>query len=362
MSFDTIRDQEVALQLLRNVLTQNRVPNGLLFWGADGVGKRTVALEFAKAINCETQSGDACGQCLSCRKVASGNHPDIKIIAPVKKSRNIDVETIEGLNEMAALRAFEGRWRVFIVLDADRMREPAQNHFLKTLEEPAGRSVFILITAFPRQLLPTIRSRCQMVRFRALHPGTIVELLRANRDLPGDVALSVAKLSQGQMSRALDLVDSERRAVALSIPERLIDGADPSVLADDFVQAIEIQRKNLEAAVSAADDDAAPGELTKDDKERMKEERQALVDAAARRDILEVLYLLETWYRDEAVVAATGDTARIMNLDYAERLTRPASSNPGAKIEAIERARLYLDRFINEERVFRDLFFALAEK
>lgn len=362
MSFSAIRDQEVALRLLGNVLTQNRVPNGLLFWGADGVGKRTTALEFAKAVNCAKGDGDACGVCLSCRKVDSGNHPDIKIIAPVKKSRNIDVETIESINEMAALRAFEGKWRVFIVLEADRMREPAQNHFLKTLEEPPGRSLFILISTFPRQLLPTIRSRCQMVRFRALRPDTIVELLQRNRDLDDTVALAVANLAQGQMSRALDLVDSERREIALSIPQHLADGSDPSSLADEFVQAIDAQRKNLEASIAADADSSASNEQSRDDKERAKEERQALVDAMARRDILEFLYLLETWYRDEAVIAATGRLDGVMNRDCAERIQKAISSDPGTKIEAIERARLYLDRFINEERVFRDLFFALAEK
>jgi DNA polymerase-3 subunit delta' len=362
MSFNSIRDQEVALTLLRNVLIQHRVPNGLLFWGADGVGKRSTALEFAKALNCEKADGDACDVCLSCRKVASGNHPDIKIVSPVKKSRNIDVETIEGINEMASLRAFEGKWRVFIVLEADRMREPAQNHFLKTLEEPAGRSVFILVSEFPRQLLPTIRSRCQMVRFRALRPDTIVSLLQQGRDLADDVALAVAQLSQGQMSRAIDLVDTERREIALAIPDQLAAGDDPSALADEFIQAIDAQRKNIEAALNAEADSASPSDLTRDDKERMKEERLAVVDALARRDILEFLYLLETWYRDEAVLAATGRDDRIMNLDCAARIRRAVSSNPGAKIDAIERAREYLDRFINEERVFRDLFFALSEK
>jgi len=360
MSLNDIRDQDVAVRLLRSVLERDRVPSGLMFWGGDGVGKRTTAMEFAKAINCLELPADACGKCISCRKVDHGNHPDLKIIAPVKKSRNIDVETIEGMNEMASLRAFEGRWRVFIILEADRMRPAAQNHFLKTLEEPPGRSIFILVTAHPRVLLPTIRSRCQMVRFRNLHPETVVELLQQHRDLTDDLARSVASLAQGQMSRAYDLVDSEKREIALSIPAQLAAGDDPSVLADEFAKALDAQRKQVEAAVMAEANNE--GEMSREDRDRAKDELQAVADALARRDILEYLYLLETWYRDELVFAATGDGERVMNRDQLDRFRGGTSRDPAAKVEAIERARHYLDRFINEERVFRDLFFSLSEE
>lgn len=361
MSFATVRDQDTALQLLRNVTENNRVPNGLLFWGPDGVGKFLTALEFAKALNCTEVENDSCGECLQCRKITNGNHPDIKIVAPVKRSRNIDVDTVESINEMAGLRPLEGNWRIFIVIDADRMREPAQNHFLKTLEEPPGRSLFLLLTAQPRMLLPTIRSRCQMVRFRGLSPGTVSDLLCEQREITADAARSIANLAQGQMSRALDLVDTEKRYLALSIPTQLASGEDPSALADEFAKALDAQRKHAEAALIAESEESSEG-MTREDKERIKDEQQAVIDALARRDIVEYLYLLETWYRDELVFAATKNPEQLLNSDHADHFRQGTSRDPGKKIEAIEQARHYLDRFISEDRVFRDLFFALAAK
>lgn len=360
MSLQDIRDQEVAIALLKRMLERDRVPNALLFWGPPGVGKKMTALEMAKALNCEEEALDACGRCLSCRKVDSGNHPDVRVVAPSKRSRVIDLETINEINEMAALRPYQARWRVFVLVDAERMNVYAQNRFLKTLEEPPGPSLFILTTEYPRVLLPTIRSRCQIVRFRSLRPETLRDILKNLRDLPDETATSIAALAQGQVSRALDLVDSERRTIALAVRERLAEGRDPLALAEEFTSTLKDQRKAIEAEVENEAEGYEPGALSKAERDRMKEDKLALADALARRDILEYLYLLETWYRDELVFAATGDAGRVLNLDQLDALAAARSSGPAEKIEAIERARGYLDRYINEERVFRDLFFALA--
>lgn len=360
MSFRDVKDQEAPVRLLENMLRRNRIPNGLLFWGPSGVGKRLTAMQMAKAVNCGQGDADACDACLSCRKVASGNHPDVKVVAPVRKSRVIDVETVEGVNEFAALRAFESKWRVFVMLDAERMNLAAQNHFLKTLEEPPGDSLFILVSEFPRMLLPTIRSRCQQVRFGALRPQTVVDLLERERDLPPDLAESIAGLSQGQMSRALDLVDSEKREVVLDMARRLAEGEDPLALAEAFAQHLAGNREQIAAAVKASLDETTMAEASREDKERIKSEEMAQVDAEYRRDMMEYLYLLETWYRDVMVYRLVGDVSQILNRDQVERLEAAPSARLEDKIAAIEKARTYLERFIKEERVFRDLFFALA--
>lgn len=361
MSFDSIRDQEVPIRLLRNILRRGRLPNGLLFWGPGGVGKRLVAIEMAKAVNCSQSTDDACGQCLSCRKVANGNHPDVKHIVPVKKSRVIDVDTVNNLNELASLRPYESDWRLFILHDADRMNFAAQNHFLKTLEEPPGRSMFILLTEFPRMLLPTIRSRCQMVRFRPLAPTTVVDLLREQRDLPQDLAESIAALSQGQMSRALDLLESDKRDVVMAVVDRLAEGADPLLTAEEFSKSLDLRKKQIEASILADAKESSTEPLSAEDRERAKAELAAVVDALYRRDIIEYLYLFETWYRDELVQAATGGAGRLLNRDRLSVLqNRTGAAESEKKIVAIEKARQYLDRFINEERVIRDLFFALS--
>jgi len=364
MSLASVRDQEVAVRLLRNMLERGRVPNGLLFWGPGGVGKRMCAVEFAKAINCREAASDACDECLSCRKIQSANHPDVAFIAPLKRARIIDKDTVEAMNEMASLRPFESKWRVFIVQEAERMGIAAQNKFLKTLEEPAGNSVFILISEKPDQLLPTIRSRCQRVRFGSLRPQTVKDLLLEVRDLPDDLADSIAAVSQGQMSRALDLVDSDKRPIVLDVVEKLAAGADPLAVAEDFAGVLATARAQIEDAVKG-EFEGPEKDVSRDDREEIKEQQVALAEMLIRRDIMEYLYLFETWCRDQEVYALTNEAGRVLNRDQIARLktavNRAGAGNLDRRVAAIERTRVYLERFLKEDRVFRDLFFVLAE-
>lgn len=360
MSFHDIKDQDIPIRLLQNMLRQNRIPNGLLFWGPGGVGKRLTAMQLAKAVNCPAGDADACDVCLACRKVTHGNHPDVKVVAPVSKSRVIKVDTIESINEFASLRAFESTWRVFILLDAERMNLTAQNHFLKTLEEPPGNSLFVLVTEFPRVLLPTIRSRCQQLRFGALRFQTVAGLLIEQRGLSRERAEAIAALSQGQMSRALDLVDSEKREVVLDLTRRLADGEDPLALAEAFSKHLADSRERIAAEAKAGTQALNLEGATPEDKERMKAEEQAQVDAQCRRDMMEYLYLFHTWYRDVKVYELLGDVPQVLNRDQIDRLRDAAPIILEKKVNAIEKARLYLERNLKEERVLRDLFFALA--
>jgi DNA polymerase-3 subunit delta' len=355
MSLQDVRDQDVAVRFLSRILEEDRIPNAMLFWGPAGVGKSFSALEFVKSL-----MGRDCDPALTAQKIDHGNHPDLRIVAPLEKSRMIKLQQIEEVAEIAYLRPYEAQWRVVIVQDADRMNVTAQNHFLKTLEEPPGKTLFILLSAFPRLMLPTIRSRCLSVRFRRLMPQTVVEFLQRDRDLPTDIAEAVAALAQGQMSRAFDLVDTEKREIALAVTSRLAEGEDPVSLAEEFTKSLNDQRKQIEAAVAAEFDAGVPDDAGREDIEQLKEQQLALVQALFKRDVLDYLYLLETWYRDEMVYAATGQAECVLNRDQVDRLESRSSKDPGKKIAALEKAREYLDRFINEERVFRDLFFTLA--
>ncbi len=362
MSFISIRDQVVAVRLLQNVIRRNRVPNGLLFWGPSGVGKRLAALEFAKSLNCGAQSGDACGACLSCRKIADGNHPDVKVIVPAGRARIISVEAVNFMNDLSMYRPFEGAWRVFILLDADRMGIPAQNHFLKTLEEPPSKTLFILITEYPRLLLPTIRSRCQQIRFGALRPATVVELLRRTHDLPAATAQAIAAVAQGQMSRAIDLVETEKRTVVLNVTERLRAGEDPLTVSEEFVNHLRSEADAIKSALKAEleeeEDEAV--ELSGEDAADQKKEQLALAEAKVRQAIMEYLYLLKTWYRDLLVYRETGQTEAVMNRDETAKMSPAASDDMDAKLQAVEKAWVYIERNLNMDRVFRDLFFVLA--
>ncbi len=362
MSFGHIKDQDVAVRLLQQVLARGRFPNGLLFWGPTGVGKETTALALAMALNCtEKKGGDACGVCLGCRKVAHGTHPDVKSIGPSGKTREIKVANIDFMTELASYRPFEGPWRVFIIQDADRMRIEAQNHFLKTLEEPPSATMFILLSANPRRLLPTIRSRCQQARFGALRLETVEQLLLERRDLPRNVAGAIAAISQGQMSRALDFVDTGKRDAVIDIAKRIAAGEDPLALAEIFAKHLSAQADAIRATLKEEAPEADPAfDMTREDREDAKQEQMATAEGLVRRDIMEYMYLLAAWYRDVMVLETTGDESRVFNRDHADDLRRSGAGDGNARIAAIERAWLYIERNIFMERVFRDLFFALA--
>lgn len=359
MSLAQIKDQAVALHFLRQILVQGRYPSGLLFWGPEGVGKRTLAIEFAKAMNCAVGGGEVCGTCLACRKIDHGNHPDVKIIKPSGKARQIKVEPIEELIELSSYRPFEAAWRILILEDADRMNESTQNHFLKTLEEPPSATVFILLTEYPRHLLPTIRSRCQPVRFGALRQETVMELLLAQRDLPDTVADAIAAISQGQMSRAFDFVDSGKREIVIDVAKRLAGGEDPMSLGEEFSKHL---AATLEAIKGSIKEELAESsrDMTPDEREDQKEEIEARAEGLIRREMMEYFYLFAAWYRDVMVLESTGDPGRVLNRDHIEELRKPIGGNHQSRIAAVERAWVYIMRNIMRDRVLRDLLFALA--
>ena len=166
MSFKDIYGHEKQISILQTAAARNRIPHAYLFYGMEGVGKRTVAEVFTKALNCRSNSVDACDECPSCVKIDRGNHPDVIMIRA--EGQFIKIKEIRELQEQMKFRPLEGRKRIFIIDDADRMNIVSANALLKTLEEPSASNILILITARPHQLPMTILSRCQHVRFNPL--------------------------------------------------------------------------------------------------------------------------------------------------------------------------------------------------
>lgn len=360
MSFNDIKDQEIPLRLMRNILAQNRVPNGLLFWGPEGVGKRFAAIELAKAINCTSGAFDACDKCLSCRKVMSGNHSDVKIVAPSGKVRIINVGAIDTISELAAYRPFEGERRVILIEEADRMRPDAQNHFLKTLEEPASKTTFVLQTAYPNVLLPTIRSRCQQVRFGTLKPATVADILIRDHAVGETIAQATALVAQGQVSRALDLVTSNKREAVLDVARRLKAADDPLLVSESFVGQLKEQMEARKAELLGELESDITQDQSREDLEDQKKEQAAFIEGQLRRDYLEYLYLFETWYRDAWVYSMTRDAQHVLNRDQIPALKLYDGHGYPEKLAAIEKSWVYIERNINIDRIFRDLFFVLA--
>ncbi|MEM4409071.1 MAG: DNA polymerase III subunit delta', partial [Candidatus Caldarchaeum sp.] len=211
MHFWGIAGHNSVKRALARAAQEGRVAHAYIFAGPPGIGKRLVALGFAKLLNCKLSdmgdkapSGSPC-RCPSCVKVERGVHPDVFTVE-YKGARDIRVEQIrQEVEERIALPPFEGRLKVGIVDDAHRMNSSAQNAFLKTLEEPPARTVLILVTSQPESLLPTIRSRCQRYEFSPLPESLIAQEVARRLGLSADDATAVAKLAGGSMAKALRL-------------------------------------------------------------------------------------------------------------------------------------------------------------
>lgn len=223
----TIVGHEQIIAQLHHAIQTNRIAGAYLFVGPVGVGKETVANHFAKSINCLELDDGACGTCISCRKTDDGNHPDTQIVSP--SGAWIRIDQIRELQKRIVYRPYEGVRKVAILREAERMNLEAANCLLKTLEEPPAESVLILLTSNLDALLPTIRSRCQIIKFNPLRPDELGRYLNERYQLEEREALSVATLAGGAVGRALTHLES--RGAQGSEPDQHVDAEIPEILA-----------------------------------------------------------------------------------------------------------------------------------
>jgi DNA polymerase-3 subunit delta' len=338
MAFRDVVNQNHAVLLLRSAIRTGRVGHAYLFVGPSGVGRRTLALAFAQFLNCERPDGDACGECVACRKIAHGNHPDVRILdiargqyleVPAKdhKGKEIPVDQIRALRQDAAFPPYEGRRKVFIIADAERMNASAANSLLKTLEEPPARVTFIIIAESSVALLPTIVSRCQLIRCSFLKTDEIERALIDRWTIAPDRARVLAVLADGRLGRALEWGASEER---LEARDRLLD-----------------LLPNLETADLIGRLDAAEA-LSKDP------------------DLLpELLDLAVLWYRDLLVWKQVEEASLLTNRDRQDQIVRLADgygdATLGARIEAVEAAKESLRRNVNPRLALEKLFLSFGE-
>jgi len=243
-----------TLDLLRRAVSRASVPQSLLFAGPEGVGKHTVAIALAQAVNCPTPvEDDACGTCRTCRRIAAGTFSDV-VILDKNGEASIKIDALrQKVLEPIGYRPFEGRRRVFIIDPADDMTPQAQDALLKTLEEPPPAAIIILVTAFADSLLATVRSRCRRVRFSELADDEVARVLTGPECRVDPVeARHRAVLSGGSVSRALATDGREfveDRDAALGLLAALSERALPPRLkaAAAFVQ-VDKKRRVREAA------------------------------------------------------------------------------------------------------------------
>ena len=338
MSWDGIIDQDRVVQALRRALDQDRVAHAYLFHGPDGVGKKAVALEMARALQCPNATSAPCEDCRVCRKTRRMVHPDVHVLFPYPKGTDEQdvAERIERLGQdpyaavdfvrrpslsdpletsnkqvmyhidrvhddllrPMSFRPVEGQYKVAVITDVEHMNESAANAFLKQLEEPPPQTIFLLTTSRPEQLLPTIVSRCQRLRFDPLLPEAIEEALLDREGMEERKAAMLARMADGSYSRALELAVNDDLMTSRQLVLDYFRAA--------FTQKVEPLDKHIQ-------------EISSQGRERVKS----------------VLRLMLRWIRDLILYREMGDDAPLVNVDQEEAVARFCANLPDADLEAM---------------------------
>jgi DNA polymerase-3 subunit delta' len=239
MSFDDVIDQALAKKILKGALAKDKLAHAHLFYGEPGVGKWALGLELAKSVNCEKSNSESCDSCSSCVKISKLIHPDIKIIFPVPSANtseeaqrfklekienpytivkfnrvaNIPVDDIREMQKTLNLKPYEGKRSVVIISDIEKLSYSAGNSLLKTLEEPPPNSLLILTTSNLSALLPTVVSRCQLLRFNRIPYQEIETELEKRFQLDPKLASYYARISRGSLGQAISLATGEAKEI-----------------------------------------------------------------------------------------------------------------------------------------------------
>ena len=341
--WDTLTASRVAEGLARQ-LRSHEVAHAWLLLGPSGAGKRPISVAMAAALQCEVEPRVGCGSCSTCLRVLRHRHPDVHRIAPEGPIIPVDVIR-ESVIPEAARSPFEGHMKVFIIEEAERMHPSAQNALLKTLEEPTGDVVFILIVEREEDLLDTIRSRSRVIRLEAVPEDRLVEQL-VGKGIPEETAVVAARVSEGDLERALALVLDEavveRRKRWMSIPPRLGSPLEALDAAAEVVEEAKVAVKALEGAQKEEAQELADmiGErrgtatarnaLSKRHKREQRRREEDVLDEALRS--------IASFYRD-VLALRRGAAEAVVNIDMLPELESwvAAEVTDAALLRAAER-------------------------
>ena len=327
MSFKNILGHQRPITLLQRAIKNEKVVNSYLFLGSEGIGKRYVALQFAKTLNClgeEAERGDACDRCSSCKKIDHALHPDILLIEPI--GQGIRKEQVIEMQRELAYRPYEGKHRVCILTAADRMAHDIPNTLLKTLEEPPLHTVIILLANNSRLILPTILSRCQLIRFNPLPVPLVSRWLMESKGFDEAEAGLLASLSEGSPGKALEIQEEIRQ---IPREELLKDWVGLKSLSFErigsWVGSLPSQRENLililEVAKTMLRDLVMLKTLKKGPKLIHSDLVQVMEPVATRWSLSSLLRRMEILHQTTLAIKANANTSlalEAMMLSWAE--------------------------------------------
>jgi len=323
MSFQEIIGHDRQIEYLGNAMRNGRVAHAYLFVGKDGIGKKLVAFNLAKALNCGRNNEDACDECPSCLKIDRLHHPDVLLIEP--QGQWIRIDQIRDLQRELSHRPYEGKRRVCIVAGSDRMRQEAANALLKILEEPPLHTVLVLLASNFDLMLPTITSRCQRIPFDPLPIQRITEVIRSRLALKGEEAHIMASLAEGSLGKALamdpDLVLRTRKGIIGKIIDLPSYGAEQIL---GFAEEL----------------------------------------ATGSQDLPTLLNIIHGWYRDLLIYRERQSAAQLINVDLLHEIqeTAPGTDIPSLihHMEVIQGALWNLDRNANRQITLEALLLDLG--
>ena len=363
--WDDLIGQDQAARYLRAAADAGRITHAYLFVGPPGAGKKTAARAFACALYCEDHG---CGGCPTCFRIRRRQHPDVRVISP-EGAATYRVEQMRELIHDTNLAPIEGPWKIYIVENAELFNEASANAFLKTLEEPPGDTILILLANSFDGVMPTIVSRCQVVRFRRLPPELALGLLSEQTGAEREEAIAALAAAGGVVARARAFLEStSRRAARETILVTL-----SNLTQMDELDVLEAARELL-AAVRAPLDDvkAAHAAELKEREEflgggstRTVEERQKRELTAAERDgIAEVLNVAESWLRD-CLVLSEGAGDLVLNADAIDAMEPVAAViTPAAAavaLTAVKEARRRVAYNVSPQLAVEAMLFEIRE-
>jgi len=205
MSFSRVIGHDKEVAYFKHLVKEEKLPHAIMLEGRQGVGKMTLGHQLVKSIFCDTKSGDACGICRHCVKFEHDNHPDFLLIEP--DGTQIKNAQIEAFQEFIHIKPYDGLYKVVIIREADKMNASSQNRILKTLEEPPAHIIVIMLTTNSESLLPTVLSRCQIIKLNGLHHALVLDYMKKNLDSSDEV---IAKLADGSIGRAVEYITSDQ--------------------------------------------------------------------------------------------------------------------------------------------------------